>query len=75
MCNWLCWVYDLEMLYNEGYIKNASWGDAYLDKTLGTDKAALKSQSPVHFVDKLKTSVLIIHGEGDKKCLLSTLIH
>lgn len=60
-------VYDLEMLYNEGDVKDTSWGDAYLDKTLGTDKAALKSQSPVHFVDKLKASVLIIHGEEDKR--------
>ncbi|QQX82430.1 S9 family peptidase [Shewanella sp. KX20019] len=60
-------VYDLAMLYKEGDIKDVKWGDAYLDKTLGTDKAELISQSPVHNIDKLKTPVLIIHGEDDNR--------
>lgn len=60
-------VYDLEMLYNEGDIKTARWGDAYLDKTLGTDKAVQRAQSPVHHVNKLKAPVLIIHGEDDER--------
>ena len=60
-------VYDLEMLYDEGDIKTIRWGDAYLDKTLGTDKVQLRAQSPVHHIDKLKAAVLIIHGEDDER--------
>ncbi|QFU25467.1 S9 family peptidase [Shewanella eurypsychrophilus] len=60
-------VYDLEMLYNEGDIKTTRWGDAYLDKTLGSDKAEQRAQSPVNHVSKLKAPVLIIHGEDDER--------
>ena len=60
-------VYDLEMLYTEGDIKGHNWGDAYLDETLGKDKAELIAQSPVHNLDKLKAPVLIIHGEDDQR--------
>ncbi len=60
-------VYDLEMLYTEGDIKSHSWGDAFLDETLGTDKVQQRAQSPVHFVDQLKAPVLIIHGEDDER--------
>jgi dipeptidyl aminopeptidase/acylaminoacyl peptidase len=60
-------VYDLPMLYNEGDIKTVKWGDAYLDKTLGTDVTEQKAQSPVHNVDKLKAAIFIIHGEDDER--------
>lgn len=60
-------VYDLPMLYEEGDAKDVKWGDAYLDKTLGTNKAELIAQSPVHNIDKLKAPVLIIHGEEDNR--------
>ncbi|MXR68345.1 prolyl oligopeptidase family serine peptidase [Shewanella sp. JBTF-M18] len=60
-------VYDLEMLYDEGDIKSVNWGDAYLDETLGSDKAQRHAQSPVFFVNKLKVPVLIIHGEDDER--------
>ncbi|WP_394230935.1 alpha/beta hydrolase family protein [Shewanella colwelliana] len=60
-------VYDLEMLYNEGDVQSFSWGDAYLDETLGSDKSVQRAQSPVHFVSKLKAPVLIIHGEDDER--------
>ncbi|WP_019029706.1 alpha/beta hydrolase family protein [Colwellia piezophila] len=60
-------VYDLPMLYNEGDIKTLQWGDAFLDKVLGTDVAVQKLQSPVHHVDKLKAAIFIIHGEDDER--------
>lgn len=60
-------VYDLEMLYDEGDIRSIAWGDAYLDTTLGSDKAEQRQQSPVHHVDELKVPVLIIHGEDDER--------
>lgn len=63
-------VYDLTMLYEEGDIELFKWGDAYLDKTLGTDKAKQIEQSPVYNVDKLKAAVLLIHGEEDERAPL-----
>ncbi len=60
-------VYDLEMLYDEGDVKDNAWGDAYLDTTLGTDKVEQRAQSPVHHIAKLKAPVLIIHGEDDER--------
>jgi len=60
-------VYDLPMLYDEGDVKTNTWGDAFLDKVLGTDVAVQKSQSPVHHVDKLKAAIFIIHGEDDER--------
>ena len=60
-------VYDLPLLYDEGDIKQISWGGAYLDKTLGTDVATQKAQSPVYNVSKLKAPVLLIHGEDDQR--------
>ncbi|WDE03889.1 S9 family peptidase [Thalassomonas viridans] len=58
-------VYDLPMLFEEGDIPTLKWGEAYLNKTLGTDIARQKAQSPVYHVDKLKAPVLLIHGEDD----------
>ncbi len=63
-------VYDLPMLYEEGDITSVKWGDAFLDKTLGTDIAQQRVQSPVYHVDKLKAAVLIIHGEDDQRAPL-----
>ncbi|MCL1067327.1 S9 family peptidase [Shewanella olleyana] len=60
-------VYDLPMMFDEGDIKTIKWGDAYLDKTLGTDKAERIAQSPARNVDKLKAPVLIIHGKDDQR--------
>ena len=64
-------VYDLPMLYNEGDIKSLKWGDAYLNKTLGTDLEQQRAQSPVYHVDKLKAPVLLIHGEDDLRAPIS----
>lgn len=60
-------VYDLPLLYNTGDITDRRWGDAYLDKTLGTDEASQIAQSPVHNLDKLKAPVFIIHGKKDHR--------
>ena len=63
-------VYDLTMLYEEGDIESFKWGDAYLNRTLGKDKAKQIEQSPVYNVDKLKAPVLLIHGEDDERAPL-----
>ncbi len=60
-------VYDLPMLFEEGDITSIKWGDAFLNETLGIDKAKQIEQSPVYHVDKLKAPILLIHGEDDNR--------
>lgn len=67
-------VYDLPLLYNKGDIKAIKWGDAYLDKTLGTNVDEQLAQSPVYHVDKLKVPILIMHGEDDHRAPLEHAI-
>lgn len=60
-------VYDLELMFEEGDIQKYDAGMSYLKRVLGTDKALLKSMSPVNYVDKIKVPLLIAHGEKDER--------
>ncbi|GEB70222.1 peptidase [Pseudoalteromonas carrageenovora] len=57
-------VYDLDLMYTEGDIKENESGTNYLDTVLPTGNARI-AQSPVHNVDKIKVPVFIIQGEED----------
>ncbi|MDO6427266.1 prolyl oligopeptidase family serine peptidase [Thalassotalea sp. 1_MG-2023] len=58
-------VYDLPLLFNEGDVKDLSFGESYLSTTLGTDEAKMKLFSPNHHVDKIKAALFLAHGEKD----------
>lgn len=60
-------VYDLEMLYDEGDIKDAFWGEAYLAKAIGKNREQLKQFSPVNHIKSLKAELFIAHGERDQR--------
>jgi dipeptidyl aminopeptidase/acylaminoacyl peptidase len=60
-------VYDLEMMFTTGDIPDMQGGIAILNTYLGQDPAKLREFSPVHHVDKLRTSLLIVHGEEDPR--------
>ncbi len=60
-------IYDLTLLTKEGDITRTTFGEAYLDGVIGKDQAQLKSFSPVYLADKIKASVLLIHGEKDER--------
>jgi len=60
-------VYDLEMMYEEGDIPTRLWGEAYLNRAIGTDEQQLRAFSPVNHVDKLQAEVFIAHGEEDRR--------
>lgn len=60
-------VYDLEMLYNKGDIQYLTFGDAYLEMTIGTDEVRMKNQSPVHQVNKFNVPLFLAHGEQDER--------
>lgn len=58
-------VYDLEELHDSGDIPQSYSGGAFLDRVLGNNIQKLRDMSPTHNVDKLKASVLLLHGEED----------
>jgi dipeptidyl aminopeptidase/acylaminoacyl peptidase len=58
-------VYDLELALQSGDIPDSNWGKAYLERTLGSDLAKLRAQSPVNGAQLIKAPVLLIHGKED----------
>lgn len=58
-------VYDLEMMFKEGDVAERESGINYLKDALGTDAHSLQERSPVHHVRKLKSPLMIVHGEKD----------
>lgn len=60
-------VYDMNLMYSRGDIKQVAWGEAYLDQVIGKDPAVLQQTSPTSHVAKLKASLLIMHGKRDDR--------
>ena len=60
-------VYDLPMMFEAGDITRRESGLAYLRDVLGNDLADQKQRSPVYNVNKIKATVLLIHGEKDER--------
>jgi dipeptidyl aminopeptidase/acylaminoacyl peptidase len=60
-------IYDLAAQAADSDTAESSMGRIYLEKVLGNDAAVLSAQSPVSYVDKLKATVLIVHGTADKR--------
>ncbi len=59
-------VYDLNLMYTDGNVsQKLFFGRAYLEKTIGTDKAQLDDFSPVNYASAIKANVMLIHGEKD----------
>jgi len=55
------------MLYTKGDIPTQEAGVAILEKYVGRDEEELRAFSPIYHVDKLKTALLIVHGEEDPR--------
>ncbi|MGR5324647.1 prolyl oligopeptidase family serine peptidase [Vibrio sp. DNB22_17_1] len=60
-------VYDLELMFKEGDVPDSKMGLSFLTKVLGTDPKTLRAMSPTHNVDKLKASILLVHGGKDQR--------
>jgi dipeptidyl aminopeptidase/acylaminoacyl peptidase len=66
-------VYDLPMLFNEGYVSDTKQGLNYLKKVLGNNPKELQKRSPVHNVNKIKADLLFVHGVKDKRAPVEQL--
>jgi dipeptidyl aminopeptidase/acylaminoacyl peptidase len=57
-------LYDINAQYSSGDIRWGRGGKKFLEATFGDGKEA-DTQSPVNYVNRLKTPFMIIHGEKD----------
>lgn len=60
-------IYDLDMMYNKGDIKDRKSGRSYLTTVIGKDQADLAANSPTHLADKIDVPVFLVHGEDDQR--------
>ncbi|MEW6993501.1 prolyl oligopeptidase family serine peptidase [Colwelliaceae bacterium MEBiC 14330] len=60
-------IYDLELLFDEGDIREQRAGLSYLKAVVGTNKQELKNMSPVNYANKIKAPLLLAHGEDDER--------
>ena len=59
--------YDLAKMYKWGDIRRSDYGQEYLTKVIGKDKAVLAERSPVQQAAKIKVPVLLVHGRLDSR--------
>ena len=60
-------IYDLDMMYNKGDIKDSKTGRSYLTTVIGKDQGDLAANSPTHLADKIDVPVFLVHGEDDQR--------
>jgi len=61
-------VYDHDIQYRKAdFIRWTRWGDDYIDKVIGPTAEDRREASPITYLDRLKTPLLIVHGENDQR--------
>ncbi len=61
-------VYDQDEQYrNADFTTYTRWGRKYIDKVIGPTKEDRAQASPANFVERIKTPLLLIHGEEDQR--------
>ncbi len=60
-------VFDLGKMYKWGSIRRSDFGQIYLKRVLGEDKAELAANSPAKLADKITVPVLLAHGTRDAR--------
>lgn len=60
-------VYDLPLRYEEGECQLNAKCIRLIEQMMGKDSERLKAVSPVHFSGEMKTPVLLVHGDHDKR--------
>ena len=59
-------VYDLRLIRSDRYTRTTRGGRTFLNLYLGDDQVALKEQTPLTHLDRLKAPVFIVHGDLDE---------
>jgi dipeptidyl aminopeptidase/acylaminoacyl peptidase len=58
-------VYDLELAFNDIYVRRLRWGAAWMEKIFGDDESERAAQSPVANAHRIRAPVFLIHGGED----------
>ncbi|MEQ9452872.1 MAG: prolyl oligopeptidase family serine peptidase [Pseudomonadales bacterium] len=59
-------VYEHKIQFDSDFGEQTRWGRKYLAKVIG-DSEELDRASPVNYVEKIKTPLLLIHGDADAR--------
>lgn len=59
--------YDLSLFKEDWLDLELPWGESSFKDSFGDSNLLLEAFSPIHHLDKLKSPLLIIHGENDKR--------
>ena len=60
-------IYDLTLMERTGDVRQRNSGTYYIRRVIGDDREALKLRSPVTFADRIKASVMLVHGGQDRR--------
>lgn len=60
-------LYDLEVFTSKSDAASYAAGRNYFARTVGSDPATLKANSPTGLADRIRAPVLLAHGEIDKR--------
>ena len=61
-------VYDNDVQYEDAdFADQTRWGKKYMDKVIGPTKADRDAASPITYIDRIKTPLLLVHGEEDQR--------
>ncbi len=61
-------VYDHDVQYKDSdFATDTRWGKSYIDKVIGPTAEDRQIASPINYVEKIKTPLLLIHGDDDRR--------
>lgn len=66
-------LYDLPLWKEDSDVADTDTGQSYQEQVLGNDLSILKAISPAYNVDKLKTSLMLVHGGDDARVPIEQL--
>ena len=58
---------DLALQWKWGDTHRSRYGRSFLDRSMGSDPKDLYARSPVHFVDRIRIPLLVVHGVLDER--------
>ncbi|MCF7221716.1 alpha/beta hydrolase family protein [Marilutibacter chinensis] len=59
--------YDLPTMYRWGDTQRSDWGEAYLERVLGTDMKVLLERSPTRHAGEIRAGILLVQGGRDRR--------
>ncbi len=59
--------YHLPTMYDWGSIQSTRYGESYLKRALGEDKAELLKHSPTQYAANIRAQLLLVHGMRDRR--------